>query len=230
MIEQFVQICFSLFFSTVLHLSLCLLVFRESVLKLTTKLCILIFLLFNIFQIVLAWLCSCLAMLSGNVEANPGSKKKYKESRSICHWNLDSISAYDCCKLFLLNSYNLCHKCDIVCLSETYLDSNTPLDDDILEISGYTLVYSDHPSNTKRGGVCLNCKNNWPLVVINTSHLNEWVTLEFKVGDKICNFLVLYRSPSQSQNEFEFFFWWFWNDFGNSDPKKIVSSDNSGRL
>ena len=52
-------------------------------------------------------------------------------------------------------------KFDIICLSETYLDSNTLLDDDDLEISGYTLVYSDHPSNTKRGGVCLYYKNSY---------------------------------------------------------------------
>ena len=28
---------------------------------------------------------------------------------------------------------------------------------------------------------------------------------ELKIGDKICNFVVLYRSPSQSQYEFEAF-------------------------
>ena len=26
-----------------------------------------------------------------------------------------------------------------------------------------------------------------------------------KIGDKLCNFIALYRSPSQSQNEFEIF-------------------------
>ena len=43
----------------------------------------------------------------------------------------------------------------IIHLSETYLDSNTPLEYGNLQISSYTLVNSDHPSNTKRGGVCL---------------------------------------------------------------------------
>ena len=61
---------------------------------------------------------------------------------------------------YFLNSYNSLHKFDVMYLSETYLDSNTPLDDDNLEISGYTLVRSDHSSNTKRGGVCLYYKNN----------------------------------------------------------------------
>ena len=73
----------------------------------------------------------------------------------------------------------------IISLSEINLDSNTPLDDDNLEISGYTLVYSDHPSNTKRGGVCLYYKNNLSLRVINIGYLNECLTLELKVSDKL---------------------------------------------
>ena len=144
-------------------------------------------------------------MLIGDVEVNPGPKKKDKDCLSICHRDLNSISAYDYSKLFLLNSYNSLHKFDIICLSETYLDSNTPLDDDNLEISGCTLVRSDHQSNTKRGGVCLYYKNNLPLRVVNICYLNECLTLELKVGDKICNFVVLYRFPSQSQDESETF-------------------------
>ena len=135
----------------------------------------------------------------------PGSKKKDKECLSICHWNLSSISAYDLSKLFLLNLYNSLHKFDILCLSETYLDSNNSLNDDNLEISDYTLVRSDHPPNTKRGGVCLYYKNNLPLSVINIGYLSECLTLELTVGDKNCNFGVLYRSPSQYQDEFETF-------------------------
>ena len=191
-------------YSLLLYICLCSLFFsRESGLKITIKFCILIFLLFHIFEIVFVWLCSLLIMLSGDVEVNPGPKKKDKECFSIYHWNLNSISAYDYSKLFLLNSYNSLRKFDIICLSETYLDSNTPLNDDNLEISGFTLVCSDHPSNTKRRSVFLYYKNNLPLRVINIGYLNECLTLELAFGDKTCNFVVLYRSPSQSQDEFE---------------------------
>ena len=86
--------------------------------------------MFNIFQIVLAWLCSLLVMLSGGVEVNPETKKKDKHCLSTCHCNLKGISAYTYSKLFLLNSYNLLHKFDIICLVKTYLDSKTPLDND----------------------------------------------------------------------------------------------------
>ena len=130
-------------------------------------------------------------MLTGNVEVNPAAKKKDKDILSIYHLNLNSISAYDYSKLFLLTSYNCLHKFNIIYLSETYLDSNTPLNDDNLEISGYTLVRSDHPSNTKRGGVCLYYKNNLPLRVINIGYLDECLTLELTFGDKTCNYVLL---------------------------------------
>ena len=44
---------------------------------------------------------------------------------------------------------------DIVCLSETFLDSSISIDDDNLQIPGYSSVRADHLSNTKRGGVLL---------------------------------------------------------------------------
>ena len=197
-----VLICSSLLF----YICLCsMFLSRESVLKITTKLCILIFLLFNTFQIALTWLCSFLVSLSGDVEVNPGSKSKGKICLSVCHWSLNNISLYDYSKLFLLNSNNSLHEFDIICFSKTYLDSNTPLDDHNLEISGYTLACSDHPSNTKRGAVCLYYENNFPIRVINIGYLNECLTLELKVHVKTCNFVVLYRCPSQSQDEFENF-------------------------
>ena len=151
----------SIFSSLLLYICLCsLFLSRESVLKITIKFCILIFLLFNIFQIVFECLCSLLVMLSGGVEVSP-------DCLLICYWNLNSISAYGYSKLFLLNLYNLPHKFDIICLSKTYLDSNTPLEDDNRKISGYSFVHSDHYR-----GVCLYCKNNLPLRVINIGYLN----------------------------------------------------------
>ena len=40
---------------------------------------------------------------------------------------------------------------DIICLSETYIDSTVQSDNDNLEVPGYNLIRSDHPSNNKRG-------------------------------------------------------------------------------
>ena len=65
------------------------------------------------------------------------------------------MSADDYSKLFLLNTYIILYKFDIICLSETYLDSTTSTDDDKLQIPDYTLIGCDHPSNAKRGRVCI---------------------------------------------------------------------------
>ena len=94
--------------------------------------------------------------------------------------------------------YILVHQFDIICLSEAYLDSTVPLDDDNFVISRYNLILSDHQSNTKRGGACLYYKNCLPLSVLNISYLKECLNFELKIGDKSCNFVALYMSPSQS--------------------------------
>ena len=92
-----------------------------------------------------------------------------------------------------------------ICLSETYLDSSTTSDDDNLAISGYNLIRSDHPSNNKRGGVCINYKKILPLRVLGIQYLQECINFELNTAGKICNFISLYRSPSQIQDEFKKF-------------------------
>ena len=63
----------------------------------------------------------------------------------------NSIFAHNYAKVFLLKAYVAVHKFDIIRISETYLDSSTHSDNSDLEISGYTIVYSEHPSNKKEG-------------------------------------------------------------------------------
>ena len=152
-----------------------------------------------------AWSYSPHSLLNGDVELNPGPKRNSRNVFSICHWNLNSMSAHNYVKVFLFKAYIAIHKFDIICISETYLDSSTPSDDSNLEISGYTLVRSDHPSNNKRGGVCIYYKSFLPLRILNVQYLQESICFELKIGDKTCNFLSLYRSPSQSQDDFETF-------------------------
>ena len=89
-------------------------------------------------------------------------------------------------------------------MTETYLNSSNSPDDEILEISGYNLVRFDHPLNSKRGGVCIYYKNYLPLRIINVNYLSE-LNFEIIIGNKICNFITLYRSPSQNQDDFQAF-------------------------
>ena len=140
------------------------------------------------------WLQILLVLLSSDVEINAGPKRTPKAILSICHWNLNSISAHNYVKLSLLRAYLAFHKFDIICLSETYLNSSNSYDDQTLEISGYNLVRSDHPLNSKRGEVCIYYKNYLPLQIIN--YLSECINFEIMIGNKICNFITLYRSSS----------------------------------
>ena len=108
-------------------------------------------------------------------------------------------------KISLLKAYLSIHKFDIVCLSETYLDPSVPLHDVNLEIQGYELVRSDHPSQHKRGGVCIYFRNSLPLKILNIHYLQESISFELQVGSKICKFVSLYQSPSQTSGNFEKF-------------------------
>ena len=103
----------------------------------------------------------------------PGPKDNSCDCLSICHWNLNSICGHNFIKLSLLRAYISISKIDIICLSETYLDSSIPTDDDNLELPGYNLVRADNPNNTKRGGVCIYYHNSLPLKVIDIRFLND---------------------------------------------------------
>ena len=131
-----------------------------------------------------------------NQVQRPGPKTISQQGFSICHWNLNSIFAHNFAKIFLLKAYLAIHKFDIICLSETYIDSSIPTNNDNLDIDGYNLVRSDHPSDYK---------NYLPLQVININYLNECIFFDIKLGYKICSSVLFYRSSSQSSDEFESF-------------------------
>ena len=107
--------------------------------------------------------------------------------------------------MFLLKAYITACKFDIICFSETYLDSSTKPDDENLEIAGYDIAIADHPTNNKRGGVCIYYKKSLPLRVLNIVFLNECINFQLRIMDKTYNFIVLYISSSQSQDVFENF-------------------------
>ena len=44
---------------------------------------------------------------------------------------------------------------EIIRVSEKYFVSSITLDKDNFKILGYELIRADHPSNSKRGGVCV---------------------------------------------------------------------------
>ena len=151
------------------------------------------------------WFYKIVLKLSGDIEENPEPKPSSNQSFCICHWNLNSISVHNYVKISLLRAYISTHKFDVICISETYLDSDTSDDDDNLKIAGYNLIRADHPSNTKRGGVCIYYKHSLAFKLLNIHYLKECMNFEISFGGKICNFILLYRSPNQSSDTFEDF-------------------------
>ena len=95
------------------------------------------------------------------------------------------------------------HNFDVVCISETYLDSATTIDDKNLEIARYNLLRADHASSSKRGSVCVYYKSSLAFRLIDVHSLQECLIFEILIGGKLCNLISLYRSPSQSSNFFE---------------------------
>ena len=105
-------------------------------------------------------------------------------------------------KIPLLTAYNTDKKFDIICISETYLDST--VDDKTIEITGYTLIRADYPNNQKRGGVCLYFSGNLCLRQIDISYFPEYLLCQINIDNKRGYIIVLYRSPSQTSTEFNF--------------------------
>ena len=67
------------------------------------------------------------------------------------------------------------------------------------------MLRADHPFNNKRRGVCIFYRTTLPLRVLNVSFLSECITFEVSIGNKVCRFIHLYRSPSQTQDQFQTF-------------------------
>ena len=88
--------------------------------------------------------------LSGDIETNSGQKP-----------NLNNFFTFD-----------------IVFLSETRLNDSFPFDDDNWDIPGYIMARTNHPANSKRGGVCMYFTNCLPLKFLNIKFLHETIAFD----------------------------------------------------
>ena len=144
-----------------------------------------------------------LLLRSGDIETQPGPRRK--NSLSVCHFNINSLSAHNFAKLSSLKAFNSVHNFDIICLSESFLDSSFHSGNPDLAMNGYELVRADHPLDIKRGGVCLYYKETLPIKICNINNLSECLLCEISFNNQKCFIISLYRSPSQSSNEFNIF-------------------------
>ena len=93
-----------------------------------------------------------------------------------------------------------------MCLSETFLDSSIPNVDNRINIAGYSLLRADHPSNTKKGGVCVYYKDFLPLIrKFEITDLKECLVTEITVENEKWFLTCLYRLPSQNCDQFSYF-------------------------
>ena len=153
---------------------------------------------------IFLFLCTLnLLIQCGDIETNPGPKSS---SLQFCHWNLNGITAHQSIKISLLQAYITQRNYDIICLSETFLNSSIQSDDDKIKVDGYNLLRSDHPSDSKRGGVCIYYKEHIPLIKRDDlCTLDNCLVTEIRSQNEKCFFSYIYRSPSQNRDEFDNF-------------------------
>ena len=128
---------------------------------------------------------------------------------TFCHWNLNGVAAHEFIKVSLLQGYitEITERnFDIICLSETFLNSSLNSEGNRLKVEGYNLIRSDHPSGSKKGGACVYYKEHIPLVRRDDlCTLSNCLVTKLCLENQKCFLTCLYQSPSQTQHEFENF-------------------------
>ena len=90
-------------------------------------------------------------LLCGDIHPNPGPE--INKCLKFFHWNLNSICARDRIKILLIETYDVLYKFDFIAISETMLDQTVQKYEIHIEDFSKEIYRSDHPSNTKTGGV-----------------------------------------------------------------------------
>ena len=93
----------------------------------------------------------------------------------------------------------------MICLSETFLDSSIPSNDERLNMKGYKLIRADNPSDSKKDGVGIYYKEFLAVRPFEVKNLNECLIFEVSIKNKRGYVVSLYRSPSQTQDKFDIF-------------------------
>ena len=106
----------------------------------------------------------------------------------------------------MIQAYITDQNLNIFCLSEAFLNSSIQSYDHKLKIDGYNLIRSDHPSDSKKGGVCIYYKEHITLIRRDDlCTLDNCLVTEIRSQNEKCFLTCAYRSPSQSEEEFEIF-------------------------
>ena len=143
---------------------------------------------------LLTFIICLLLILSGDIHQNPGP-----QSLQICHANVRSLCPSQPEKKIDEIYHVLCQQecCDIVCISETWLNKN--ITDDQIAVQGYQVYRKDRMSNFGRagGGVAIYCQENLPVTRRSDLELDELelVLIEIKTQHKRVIIGCCYRPP-----------------------------------
>lgn len=85
----------------------------------------------------------------------------------------------------------------------TYITPYTQRNDENLIKLDYSFIRAHHSSYMKPGRVCVYYKEMLSLTLCNFNYLYECICFEAAISNKICNFILPYRSSSQSCDKFE---------------------------
>ena len=102
-----------------------------------------------------------LLFLAGDIESNPGPQTV--DCLEFFHWNLDSICARESIEIPLMEVYNSVHHFDVMALSKNMLDKSINNEDIYVQGFSREIYRSDHPSNTKTGGVSVYFREGLPI-------------------------------------------------------------------
>ena len=88
-------------------------------------------------------------------------------------------------KKYLLEAFLVVNDFDVVVLGETHLTSQ--IEEDDLEIDGYSIKRCDHPDGKPRGGIAVYYKSDLPIIFkLELTKLPESLTFQVKLGNKKC--------------------------------------------
>ena len=136
-----------------------------------------------------------------DIKTNPGPAKEKIKNLCCCHWNANSLIAHNLTKISHLEAYNAIYKHDFIYISETFFNSSVTEGDKNIQLNGYSLIWADHPSNTKWGGVCIFYKEALAVSIVNSLNFNECIVCEVSIHNSKGYIGVMYSSYSLASPE-----------------------------
>ena len=101
-------------------------------------------------------------------------------SLSVCHWNFNGTTAYNFMNICLFEAYNAVQTFEIICLSQSVLDSDYSL-------WSCDMIRCDFPGKIIRVGLFMNFKKNLPLPRRHQIfHLSQCILCEITIKRSKC--------------------------------------------